>query len=198
MFLLEKAGHISEREVEQVLKTSATRWDKQVTADIIAEMEVHLAESIDSVADMRVVLAVAGYRGLHQRVLSAIEGKTGEDAIRAMAFAMRSYALGSPGLAAASFRNPQIDSQEWQEAGHELATTIFRVFGEFGLQGQMIHHAVRILRSLVRGFILNEMASSSSQPIDFQRSYVLGVEVFIAGLHVLRDDDSHIRTEGSC
>ncbi len=198
MFLLEKAGHISEREVEHVLKTSATRWDKQVTADIIAEMEVHLAENIDSVADMRVVLAVAGYRGLHQRVLSAIEGKTGEDAIRAMAFAMRSYALGSPGLAAASFRNPQIDSPEWQEAGHELATTIFRVFGEFGLQGQMIHHAVRILRSLVRGFILNEMASSSSQPIDFQRSYVLGVEVFIGGLHVLRDDDSHVRTEGSC
>jgi hypothetical protein len=36
------------------------------------------------------------------------------------------------------------------------------------------------------------MASSSSQPIDFQKSYVLGVEVFIGGLRVLRDDESHL------
>ncbi|CAN5231269.1 hypothetical protein BH10PSE11_BH10PSE11_10030 [soil metagenome] len=192
MYLLQKPGHISEREVEHVLKTPPTRWDKQIAADIIAEMEIHLAESVNSIADMRVVLAVAGYRGLHQRILGAIEGKTGEDAIRAMAFAMRSYALGSPGLAAASFRNPQIDSQEWQEAGRELAATIFRVFGEFGLQDEMVHHAVRILRSLVRGFILNEMASNSSQPIDFQKSYVLGVDVFISGLRVLRDSESHV------
>ncbi len=192
MFISEKCGHISERGVEHVLKASATRWDRQVATDLIAEMEIHLAEGVDSTAEMRVALAVAGYRGLHRRIISAIEGKTGENAVRAMAYAMRSYALGSPGLAAASFRNPQIDSEEWREAGHELAATVFRVLGELGLRGEMVHHAVRILRSLVRGFILNEMASSSSQPIDFQKSYVLGVEVFIGGLRVLRDDESHL------
>ncbi|MBV5271742.1 MAG: WHG domain-containing protein, partial [Afipia sp.] len=79
---------------------------------------------------------------------------------------MRSYALGNPGLAAASFRNPQIDSAEWQDAGNEMAQTILRVFSHCGLEGESAHHAVRILRSLVRGFILNEMASDSSQPLE--------------------------------
>ena len=192
MFRTEKPGHISDRDVEHVLKSSPTRWDKQIAADIVAEMEVQLAENVHSIPEMRVALAVAGYRGLHQRILQATVGKSGTDAIRAMAFAMRSYALGSPGLAAASFRNPMIDSQEWQEAGNDLAQTIFRIFKEAGLEGESAHHAVRILRSLVRGFILNEMASNSSQPIDFQKSYVLGVEVFIQGLPALRGADSHV------
>lgn len=192
MFRTEKPGYISERDVEHVLKASPTRWDKQIAADIIAEMEVHLAENVHSIPEMRIALAVAGYRGLHQRILQATVGKSGTDAIRAMAFAMRSYALGNPGLAAASFRNPMIDSQEWQEAGNDLAQTVYRIFKEAGIAGEPAHHAVRILRSLVRGFILNEMASNSSQPIDFQKSYVLGVEVFIQGLSALRGADLHV------
>ncbi len=192
MFVVAKTGHISEQDVEHVLRTPATRWDRQVTIDLISEMEVHLAEKVDSVYDMRVALAVAGYRGVHQRILKAIDGKTGAEAIRAMAFAMRSYALGNPGLAAASFRNPQIDSAEWQDGGSDMAQTVFRVLSEFGLEGEPAHHAVRILRSLVRGFILNEMASDASQPIEFQKSYVLGVEVFIQGLPALQNPDLHI------
>ena len=189
MFISEKKGQVSEQDVEHVLRTPQTRWERQVTADLIAEMEVHLGEKVDCVHDMRVALAVAGYRGVHERILKAIEGKSGAEAIRAMAFAMRSYALGNPGLAAASFRNPQIDSKEWQEAGAAMAQTVFRVFAEFGLVGEPAHHAVRILRSLVRGFILNEMASDATQPLEFQKSYVLGVEVFVQGLSALRQPD---------
>jgi hypothetical protein len=192
MFRSAKKGNVSERDVEHVLKTPPTHWERQVTADLIAEMEVHLAEKVDCIDDMRVALAVAGYRGVHQRILKAIDGNGGAEAIRAMAFAMRSYALGSPGLAAASFRNPQIDSAEWQEAGAAMAQTVFRVFAEFGLEGEPAHHAVRILRSLVRGFILNEMASDASQPLEFQKSYVLGVEVFIHGLSALRQPDPRV------
>jgi hypothetical protein len=155
-------------------------------------MEIHLAEKVNSVQEMRVALAVAGYRGLHQRILQAIDGKSGAQAIRAMAFAMRSYALGNPGLAAASFRNPKADSPEWEHAGNEMSQTVFRVFSEYGLEGEPAHHAVRILRSLVRGFILNEMASDASQPMEFQKSYVLGVEVFIQGLSALQNPDLHV------
>lgn len=104
-----------------------------------------------------------------------------------MAFAMRSYALGSPGLAAASFRSADRDSPEWQEGGKDLAQTIFSVFAEFGIEGERAPHAVRILRSLVRGFILNEMASSNSKPLEFRHSYVLAVNMFIHGLPALEE-----------
>ncbi len=73
-----------------------------------------------------------------------------------------------------------------------MAQTVFRVLSECGLEGEAAHHAVRILRSLVRGFILNEMASDSSQPLEFQKSYVLGVEVFIQGLSALQNRNLHV------
>jgi hypothetical protein len=193
MFIPKKPNVISDHDVEHVLQSAPTRWDRQVTADIVAEMEIHLSEAVDSLPAMRIALATAGYRGLQQRILQVTNGKSGTDALRAMAFAMRSYALGSPGLAAASFRNPQIDSPEWKEAGSEMAETIFRVFAGVGIEGEAAQHAVRILRSLVRGFILNEIASTSSQPIEFQKSYVLGVELFIQGLSVLgTNTDQHV------
>jgi len=193
MFIPKKSNNISDHDVEHVLQSAPTRWDRQVTADIIAEMEIHLSETVDSLPAMRIALATAGYRGLQQRILQVTSDKSGTDALRAMAFAMRSYALGSPGLAAASFRNPQLDSPEWIEAGNDMAQTIFRVFAGVGIEGDAAQHAVRILRSLVRGFILNEIASTSSQPIEFQKSYVLGVELFIQGLSALRiDADQHV------
>lgn len=175
---------ISKIEVEHVLKASPTRWDRQVAVDLIAEMETYLGQ-VDTIPEMRRVLAVAGYNGLRQHIENAVRGKSGPDALRAMAFAMRSYALGSPGLAAASFRSANQDSPEWQEARKGLAQTMFSVFAEVGIEGERARHAVRILRSLVRGFILNEMASSNSEPHEYQHSYVLAVNMFIHGLPAL-------------
>jgi hypothetical protein len=36
------------------------------------------------------------------------------------------------------------------------------------------------------------MASDASQPMEFQKSYVLGVEVFIQGLSALQNPDLHV------
>lgn len=90
---------ISEIEAEHVLKAAPTRWDRQIAVDLIAEMETYLGQ-VNTIPEMRRVLAVAGYNGLRQRIEKAVRGKSGSDALRAMAFAMRSYALGIHGLAA--------------------------------------------------------------------------------------------------
>jgi hypothetical protein len=42
---------------------------------------------------MRRFLAVKGYPELHQRIECEIEGKSGSDALRAMAYAIRNYSL---------------------------------------------------------------------------------------------------------
>lgn len=177
---------ITEVEVERVLKSEPSRWHKQISADLISEMEAFIGK-VDTLPDMRAALAAAGFNGLHDRIKKAISGKSGVEALRAMCHAMRSFALGSPGLAAATFRNPNVESVEWREAGAPLLQTVLAVFAEVELTGPHAIHAVRILRSLVRGFVLTEMSASNAQPIEFQRSYVLAVDQFIYGLPVLRD-----------
>jgi hypothetical protein len=89
-------------DVERVIKAPASRWDKKIAADLISEMEAYFGK-VDTIPQMKQALAIAGYQGLQRHIEKAVAGKTGADAVRAMAHAMRSFALGSPGLAVASF-----------------------------------------------------------------------------------------------
>ncbi len=181
--------------VIHVLRSSPSRWDRQIVADLVAEMQEHLSENLDSIPAIRSVLAVAGYRALQNRIEHAVKDKHGVESLRSMAHAMRSFALGSPGLAAASFRNPVLDSPEWASAGKDLADSVFEVFEGVGIVGHHAKHGVRILRSLVRGFVLNEMVSAAAHPLEFQKSYNVAVEMFIAGLPTLAQ--THIEAEAA-
>lgn len=172
-------------EVERVIKAPASHWDKKIAADLVTEMEAFFGK-VDTIPQMKQALAIAGYQGLRRQIEKAIEGKTGSDAVRAMALAMRSFALGSPGLAVASFRDPEVDNPEYQKAAGELAQTVLRVFSDVGITDESAKHAIRILKSLVRGFVLGEMSAPVARPMEYQKSYVFAVEMFVSGLDALR------------
>jgi hypothetical protein len=171
-------------DVDELLTTSTSSWHKRIAVDLISELEKHLVE-IGTIPEMRRFLAVKGYRELHQRIEREIEGKSGSDALRAMAYAMRNYSLERPGLSAATFRDPVVDSREWHEAGSKLARTVSGVFAELGFEGERAQHALRILRSLIRGFVIHEMAASYLESLEYERSYELAIDVFIRGLPTL-------------
>jgi hypothetical protein len=171
--------------VDEVLSYSS-RWDKRITTDLVAEMENLLGEKIATLPQMRNILAVKGYRGLGRRIASDVDGKTGPDALRAMADAMRNFALEHPGLSAATFRNAESDSPDWQEAGAELFGIAHRVFVQVDIEGEHAAQALRILRSLVRGFVISEMAASFFvEPAEYQHEFDRGIDVFICGLPAL-------------
>jgi len=174
-------------ELADILDLPATSWDKRIAADLTAEMEHHLSEKTSTIPEMRRFLAVKGCRELRRVVETEIAGKSGADALRAAMKGMRRYALDRPGMSAATFRSPQADSPEWRTAQMELATVMFAIFSQLGIRGEQAEHALRILRSLVRGFVLHEMGASFLEPLEHDRSYAIGIEVFVEGLGVLRD-----------
>ena len=167
--------------VDSILSLPNSSWDRKIAADLIAEMEVHLADKVSTLPEMRRILAVKGYQALRKRIESEIAGKNGQEAFRAMVLAMRSFALERPGLSAATFRSPSTDTPEWRQAFYDLSEIIMRVFSEVGLVGEPAQHALRALRSFVRGFVLNETAGSFLDPLDCQLSYELGIEMLILG-----------------
>jgi len=174
-------------ELADILQLPLTGWDKRIAADLTAEMEHHLAEKISSIPEMRRFLAVKGLRELRQAVETEIAGKSGADALRAAMIGMRRYALDRPGMSAATFRNPETDSPEWRAAQMELAVIMFAIFAQLGIHGEQAQDALRILRSFLRGFVLHEAAASFLEPLDYDQSYAVGIEVFTEGLGVLRD-----------
>ena len=170
-----------------ILELSIPGWDKRIAADLTAEMEHHLAEKISTIPEMRRFLAIKGYRELQQLIKRDIAGKNGADALHAAMTGMRRYALERPGMSAATFRNPETDSPEWRAAQMELARIMFAIFAQLGVRGEQAQHALRILRSFVRGFVLHEMGASFLEPLEHDQSYELGIRVFIEGLGVLRN-----------
>jgi hypothetical protein len=173
--------------LEEILEFPATGWDKKIAADLTGEMERHLAEKISTLPEMRRFLAVKGYRELRQLIETDIAGKSGADALRAAMTSMRRYALDRPGMSAATFRNPEVDSPEWRAAQMELVAVMFAIFLQLGIEGEQAQHGLRILRSFVRGFVVHEMGASFLDPLEHDQSYAIGIEIFIEGLGVLRN-----------
>lgn len=170
----------------EILDFPATGWDTKIAADLKEEMEHHLADKLSTIPEMRRFLAVKGYRELRQLIESNIAGKTGADALRAAMIGMRRYALDRPGMSAATFRNPEVDSPEWRAAQMELGMVIFTILAQLGIRGEQAQHALRILRSFVRGFVLHEMGASFLEPLEHDQSYAIGIDIFIDGLTSLR------------
>ena len=170
----------------EILESPVSGWDKRIAADLTAEMEQHLAEKVSTIPEMRRFLAVKGFRELREAIERDIAGKSGADALHALMLSMRRYALERPGLSAATFRNADVDVPEWRDAQMQLARVVLSVLAQIGIEGEQALHALRIMRSFVRGFVLHEMGASFLEPLEHDKSYELGVRVLIEGLQILR------------
>jgi hypothetical protein len=76
-----------------------------------------------------------------------------------------------------------VNSPEWIETAGAVRQ-LFTAFQQYGLDEVAAAHALRILRSLVYGYVMNEMSGSFDLPADKGESG-LAVDVFLRGLPAL-------------
>jgi hypothetical protein len=152
------------------LLNEQTRLDKLIAADLAEEVAALPTEKVSTIPQMRRLLAVKGYRELRRRLEADVSGKSGDDALRALAVGMRAFALERPGLSAATFRNAVADTPEWRAESQALGTLMIAVLAGVGLIGDPAVHAPRSLRALVRGYVIHELTSSFLEAIDLDES----------------------------
>jgi hypothetical protein len=170
--------------VDDILPFSESSWDKGISAGSSAEMEIHLTDKVTTIPQMRRILAVKGYirnyddesKATSKASVASTRCARWQMPCAVSLLGIRVYRL------PATFRSPRTDSPEWRQAHLELSQTAFRVFAELALEGEPAPKALRMLRSLIRGFVLNEMATSFLEPLDFERSFQLAIDAFIMGL----------------
>jgi hypothetical protein len=163
----------------------STPWERKLANDLVAELERYSGEKRSSVEEMRRLLAVKGYRDLLGRLQAACENKRSFAALKAAAHAMRLYALERPAMSAATFRTPTTDTAEWRAAVDDLRVFMAGILSECGLRGEAADQALRILRSLVRGFVVHEVMDSFFDPVSYEECYDNAIEMFIGGLPML-------------
>ena len=171
--------------IDEILSSS---WDKKLARDLAEEIEACTGERRATVDEMRRFLALKGYRELLQRLRAAREGKRGSKALHMVAHAMRGYALERPALSAAAFRTAAADCPEWREAHDNLHNFMMDVLADCGLFGEPAEEALNVLRSLVRGYVLNEMMHTLIGVHSYEDSFESAIRVFIAGLPALIAD----------
>ncbi|GAA4596224.1 TetR/AcrR family transcriptional regulator [Planotetraspora phitsanulokensis] len=141
-----------------------------------------LYKHIDSLEALRHGISVQAKRELGNTLARAAAGRSGPDAVHAIADAYRRWALDHPGRYVATVRAPAADDEEDRSASDEALQILLDVLSGFGLSDARAIDAARTLRSALHGFVSLESAGGFGLPREVSRSYRFLVDTLIAGL----------------
>ena len=140
-------------------------------ADRLGVRTPSLYAHIDGLADLRRRLGARGARQLQVAIVTATSGRSGLDALRALAGAYREFAHTHPGTYAAMQRAPEDDDSEAADAARELVDAIIAALSGYGLSGDDAIHAIRVVRAALHGFVSLEQLGGFRIPISLDETY---------------------------
>jgi AcrR family transcriptional regulator len=127
-------------------------------------------------------VALRGVRELTEALRHAAVGRSGPDALAAMARAYRAYAHAHPGRYAATVAAPAPGDDEHLAAAGETLDVVLAVLRGWDLRDDDAVHAARTVRSALHGFVALEAAGGFGIPIDLDESFERLVATLAKGL----------------
>ncbi|WP_141578516.1 TetR-like C-terminal domain-containing protein [Actinomadura sp. WMMA1423] len=141
-----------------------------------------LYKHVRNLAELRHLVTARVLEELTGRLGEAALGRSGDDAVRALMYAYRSYVVENPGRYGAMEQEAAPPDGPVQAASERLLTVIFGALRGYALEGPELVHAARCLRSAVHGFAVLEAAGGFGLPEDLEASYELLVTMMTGGL----------------
>ena len=167
------------------LANEAGSFSSLTLAGLAAALDVRtpsLYNHIANLEDLQAALALHGLRQLLAAIRKVTLGKTGREAVLAIAHSYRAVALANPGIYELMLRAPTPDQTSLHEVSEQLVQHILLVLTAYGLEGEAALHAVRGVRSLAHGFVSLELAGGFGLDLSREESYTRLVETFLHGL----------------
>jgi AcrR family transcriptional regulator len=149
-------------------------WDRLSLAALAERLGVRLPSLYKHIAGLdglRRDIAVLATRQLGETVSAAAVGRSGGDALRAVADAYRGFGHQHPGRYAATVRAPARDDDEHTAAAESVLRVVLAVLGGYGLSGDDAVDATRALRAGLHGFVALEAGGGFGMPQDVDRSF---------------------------
>ncbi len=122
----------------------------------------------DALAQKLSALATAE---IADEMTTAAAGRSGEDALRAVADAYRSYARRHPGRYPATQRVPDPADPAHQAAGERAVGVVHAILRGYGVGGDAVVDGVRMFRAAVHGFVSLEAAGGFGLPREVDHSF---------------------------
>lgn len=144
-----------------------------------------LYKHVENLETLRAEVALLSVRELTEVLRRAAVGRSGAEAVGALAHAYRAYVQGHPGRYATTVRVAGAEeplSEARRQTAGEAAEVVFRVLEGFGIEGDARVDAARFLRSALHGFSILEAAGGFGIPREVDRSFAAMVEAFVVSL----------------
>ena len=144
-----------------------------------------LYKHVGSLADLRRSVALVAVDDLTRTAAAATIGRSGPDALSALAHAIRDFAREHPGRYAATQVAPDLGAQaddQLSVAAAESVAVVAAVLRGFGLPEARTVDAVRAVRSAVHGFVALELLGGFGMPDDVDHSFEVLVGLLVAGI----------------
>jgi AcrR family transcriptional regulator len=170
-----RAGLNRERVVDEATAVAdAVGFDRLSLAAVAERSGVRLPslyKHIESLDGLRRDVAVRAVQELAAAVTPAVAGRTGGDALRALAGAYRDYARQHPGRYAATVRAPLPGDEAHAAAAEAVLRVVCAVLAGYGVDGDDAVDAARTVRSALHGFVVLEASGGFGLPRDVDRSF---------------------------
>jgi AcrR family transcriptional regulator len=149
-------------------------WEQLTLAGLAGRLDVRLPslyKHIESLDGLRRDVAVLALGELGAALGAAAVGRSGGDALRALAGAYRDYARQHPGRYAATVRAPAPGDVDHDAAAEGVLRVVFAVLAGYRLTGEDAVDATRALRATLHGFVVLEAGGGFGMPVSVDRSY---------------------------
>jgi AcrR family transcriptional regulator len=181
-----RAGLDAERVVDAAAALADAEGLAAVTlARLAATLGVRppsLYAHVGGLADLRRRIAARGMRQLAAELSTAVAGRAGGEALRALAAAYRAYARAHPGSYEAAQRAPDPDDEDAQAAARAVVGVVLAVLRGYGLEGEDAVHATRAVRAALHGFATLESSEGFGLPLSVDESFERLVAMLDRGL----------------
>lgn len=134
------------------------------------------------------LLAVYGCQKLLEKLEESILEVSKEDAVKQFSYAYVTFAKEHPGLYEATSRAAEEENVELKQAQEQIVLVILRVLEAFDLENEHAIHVIRMLRSMLHGFVTLEQEQGFGLPYDLDQTLDVMIGTFLKGVTVATDD----------
>jgi AcrR family transcriptional regulator len=178
---------LDRRTVIEVAADLADRegWRAVTLSRVAREVDRHVTSlytHVDSVEGLRRDVALLALEELGDRLWQAALGRSGEDALVALAHVYRDYQRERPGRGLATLNYWSDNDAGFMEAGLRAAEPLRATLRSFGLDGVQVVHAHRAFTAAVRGFSVAEAAGQYRDEASAAETFDQIVALFVTAL----------------
>lgn len=137
---------------------------------------------VDGLTGLRRRIAARGARELTDAMRSAVAGRSGRQALTALADVYRAYAREHPGTYASTQDVANLEGPEAATAAAEALDVFFAVLRGYALADDAAIHAARAVRSTLHGFVSLEVGNGFGFELDLDESFARLVAMLDRGL----------------